>query len=585
MERVRDRAIGRSTSFYWRVRQIFAAGTDGAVYDISNLAALNQTSTGTTPVTAVTDPVGLMLDAHHGLALGAELVDTMNTAAAWTASGTNTVEQDGDAVKITYVDNAAGALALLSAAAGLSSNLTVGANYKVTGYVKINSGSANLVMTDVGETAVSVFAFSSTSYVPFAFVYNAKHATTDRFRFGSMSAGEIVWIKNISFKPIAGNHAIQATAAARPTWTNRVNQLLSSEAFNNATDWTPAASSITPNAAVAPDGSTTMDKVVEDSATSSHSLVVSVASRPTIVAANHVTSVYAKAAGRNRFTLYNNGTSGVVVALFDLAAGTVVSSGGAALVTAGIEAVGNGIYRCWYQFLATAGTSAPSVYLARDSHTGITLDSYAGDGVSGIYIWGAQLNTGATLSRYQRITTATDFDTAGFPYYLSFLGVDDCLTSATGGGGSAGFFFCCAAQPTGGEGTSRILFSDRVVASFNGYAAYLNITNKLTIAGGNGASYTTKLSTASVDVGAKYLLTVWDDGTNLNVQIGNAAAETVARPVVVAGAAGYALGKEQDSASNFFIGNLYASVYVKDSGLTAAQRASVQAWVKSQAGL
>lgn len=36
-------------------------------------------------------------------------------------------------------------------------------------------------------------------------------------------------------------------------------------------------------------------------------------------------------------------------------------------------------------------------------------------------------NDGAGLPDYQRVTTATDYDTTGFPLYLKFDGVDDCL--------------------------------------------------------------------------------------------------------------------------------------------------------------
>jgi hypothetical protein len=60
--------------------------------------------------------------------------------------------------------------------------------------------------------------------------------------------------------------------------------------------------------------------------------------------------------------------------------------------------------------------------------------TYAGDGTSGIYIWGADLrvaNTGVNLPPYQRVNTATDYDTAGFPHYLRFDGVDDFLQTSS----------------------------------------------------------------------------------------------------------------------------------------------------------
>ena len=56
--------------------------------------------------------------------------------------------------------------------------------------------------------------------------------------------------------------------------------------------------------------------------------------------------------------------------------------------------------------------------------------AYTGDGTSGIYIWGADLrvaNDGVNLPPYQRVNTATDYDTVGFPPYLSFNGSNSAM--------------------------------------------------------------------------------------------------------------------------------------------------------------
>ena len=49
---------------------LFANGEQGVWYDPSDLTTLFQDSAGTTPVTAVEQPVGLMLDKSKGLVLG-----------------------------------------------------------------------------------------------------------------------------------------------------------------------------------------------------------------------------------------------------------------------------------------------------------------------------------------------------------------------------------------------------------------------------------------------------------------------------------------------------------------------------------
>ena len=162
-------------------------------------------------------------------------------------------------------------------------------------------------------------------------------------------------------------------------------------------------------------------------------------------------------------------------------------------------------------------------------------------------------------------------------------GIDDNLATTTGGGGTTGFFLCQAIKPTAGAGALRTIWSD--TGTNSGYKVQLDALNKLSFSAGNGTAFTTIASTATVDVGTTSLITVWDDGTNLNVQIGSAAAQTVARPVVTAGTAAFTIGKDNGAATSFFTGNLYPEVYRQGSGLTAAQRTSVQTYCKSKAGL
>jgi hypothetical protein len=59
--------------------------------------------------------------------------------------------------------------------------------------------------------------------------------------------------------------------------------------------------------------------------------------------------------------------------------------------------------------------------------------SFAGDNIKGVYVWGAQVDIGPVVTRYQRVgAVATDYDAVGFPYYLRFDGVDDSLVVAAG---------------------------------------------------------------------------------------------------------------------------------------------------------
>jgi len=198
----------------WNPRRLFANNEVGVWYDISDMSTLFQDSAGTTPVTAVEQPVGLILDKSKGLVLGPELDDGLATAANWTVFGTNTVAQLGDAIEITYVDNHGGAYQPLRQTCGLTTDLTVGKWYKVAGQAKVNTGSANISIATA--SAWTSAAITSTSYVDFVIYFLANSATTNYISAANLSAGEVLTIDNISVKELPGQHSLQATTAARP---------------------------------------------------------------------------------------------------------------------------------------------------------------------------------------------------------------------------------------------------------------------------------------------------------------------------------------------------------------------------------
>lgn len=171
---------------------------------------------------------------------------------------------------------------------------------------------------------------------------------------------------------------------------------------------------------------------------------------------------------------------------------------------------------------------------------------------------------------------------SGLPYAAA-LGTDDSLTSATGGGGTVGFCYVAALKPTGGAGTLRTLWSD--TGTNTGRKVQIDTNNKLSFSAGNGTAFTTLASTATLDVGTKYVVTVRDNGTNLSVKINTAAAETVARPVVAAGTAGFTQFKDNGAASSFLIADVYHVDGAGNSALTDSQVASLQAYARSRIGL
>jgi hypothetical protein len=177
----------------------------------------------------------------------------------------------------------------------------------------------------------------------------------------------------------------------------RTNLLLRSEEFDNAS-WTKTRSSITADSEIAPNGTLTADKVVEDT-TASATHLVSLGSG--IIAGNTYTySVYAKSAGRNWIVLSPGGTWGF--AWFNISSGTIgtVTSGGSS-ATAAIQSVGNGWYRC-----SVTSTAVDNRGFQILMATGNDVVTYTGNGTSGVFIWGAQLEAGAFPTSYIPTTTA-----------------------------------------------------------------------------------------------------------------------------------------------------------------------------------
>lgn len=182
----------------WTPASLFENGEQGALYYFTDdFAGLYKDAAGTIPVTAVEQPVGLMLDKSKGLVLGPELV-TNNSfdsgATGWVVSGANISISGG---KATW--SGAGANERITQP-GLDAKKLYRVTYTVSDY------SEGSVYPLGGSTAIGNGNGTWTTVV--------KGVTSIYIRSGGI--GFTGAVTECSYRELPGNHASQPTAASRP---------------------------------------------------------------------------------------------------------------------------------------------------------------------------------------------------------------------------------------------------------------------------------------------------------------------------------------------------------------------------------
>lgn len=195
------------------IRSIFADGTDGFYFDFSKTDRLFQAATGPTAVSAAGQNIGLALESSQWS--GRTYAQVMDAAANIGGSGYTMSVGGGTG---TATENPTGQLNLTgdgtNAAVGDKSvATTAGVLYELRFDVAANALAASVGTSQGGQQLLAnntynvgpnlryFVATGATSWVRFLKVFNA-----------------LAQITNISIRPVAGNHGLQATTSAQPKY-------------------------------------------------------------------------------------------------------------------------------------------------------------------------------------------------------------------------------------------------------------------------------------------------------------------------------------------------------------------------------
>lgn len=463
--------VGKSpgTGMKYAMRASNATGLTTVVESFSvkkltsiNTATMFQDSAGTTPVTAVEQPVGLVLDKRLGLVRGPEIIPT---DATWIKIGaTATVTQLAyNSFRVQAPDTGYARCAIpipfvvgdfyeidftVTSASGLGVRLD-----SLTGVDYLANGRRKTIARASGAAGTSFISFYA-------------HTNTD----------STVVIH--SFRKLPGNHAYQTTAASRPVLSARKNLLTYSEDFTNGVWLKGANAAVTGNTIAAPNGSMTADTYTSSGAADALYATV------TGLGANAPGAVLIRVKqGTGRWLKLEVGSNGYRCWI-DTQTSTVGESAtfgaGGTLINASVTPLADG----WMDVKLAGTIPGTTAYVQLNSVTGNSSTTQA----SGTYyVWGAHYETGSSnVAAYQRVTTATDYDTVGFPHYLKFDGVDDFLSTGN-------IDFTATDKMTVMAALTKLADNNGLVVELGTNAATVDGTFSMMAGGGSTASYQLEL--------------------------------------------------------------------------------------------
>ena len=259
-------------------------------------------------------------------------------------------------------------------------------------------------------------------------------------------------------------------------------------------DWVKSSLTVTGNAVIAPDGSMSADKLTESNGASYKKALQNFGA--TLNATMHIFSIQVKSAGRDWVLLRSDNLS--KGAYFNISAGTLgtdTSDNGAS-----ITYMGNGWYECSISLIMDGVSDRPAVYIAAGNGNG----NYQGDGVSGIYVWGAQVTESAKVLPYVKTLDVAVTKTFAETLRTEYDAVTGENLGALIEGSSTNLFTYSESMGSTGWSTGTLdTVLQNVKKAPDGTLSMNSITSGATV----GSSYIAKLVTLTA--GATYTVSVY----------------------------------------------------------------------------
>jgi|14_taG_2_1085336.scaffolds.fasta_scaffold00169_35 hypothetical protein len=290
--------------------------------------------------------------------------------------------------------------------------LTIGQQYTASFYVKSDgtsqiqqtthftglSGGIGFTPTDNWERASYTITATATTH---SFVIFTNGSSTP-------ASSYLIWGPQLEEGTTASDFVENTTGSPKfissAVYSDRVPMVLIEPSATNLVDysedfsdsyWTKSGSSVV-SGQTSPSGDTSAYKLVEDTNNGEHKVSTGIIF---VSAGNTDTySVFVKRAGRTKVAIREEQHGGKYVS-FNLLSKTVISNTG---LTANIIDLSDDWLRIDYSQNSGGGLEKFSLFLLDDTYTSgsPTAHSYTGDGTSGVYIWGAQVEAGSVATSY-----------------------------------------------------------------------------------------------------------------------------------------------------------------------------------------